>query len=329
VTLRLRVSCPSCQSAFKVAEHDAGKHGKCPKCGTRFAFSTPSTPDQSPPAIPGHELSPATPPSLSSFPGGSQSQTPSPTPTSSPVTGFFRHAFTKGHRFHWSTTVAATLASLLIGYFLGREHIKYEIGSAIFGAGKAFSEGLQGSFGKGFQGPVAQASKPEPAVVPPPDPEKKGNEWVVAPIPARLGDVEVKVLSAKVAPPVTSRGQTGEGESGKPQLILTVEVSNRSQNRKIEYQTWAGAEMSFERDYATLEDNFANSYKRIRFGIFDGFPVGRVHSDSIYPGKSLSDVLVFEPPLEKFQHLDLEMPARNVGTEGLFKIRIPAAMIKR
>ena len=63
---------------------------------------------------------------------------------------------------------------------------------------------------------------------------------------ARLGDVEVKVVSAKVAP-VALSGPTGEGQSKEPQLILTLEVSNTNQNRKIDYRTWAGADMSFER----------------------------------------------------------------------------------
>ena len=63
--------------------------------------------------------------------------------------------------------------------------------------------------------------------------------------------------------------------------------------------------------------------------MFEDVPEGRVLSDSIYPGKSLSEVLLFEPPLENIQHLDVEMPAGNVGSEGLFRVRIPAAMIKR
>jgi len=159
-------------------------------------------------------------------------------------------------------------------------------------------------------GPVAQASKPvkasprapaqpaptqpEPEVAPQPAPEKNETEWVVAPTPVRLGDVEVKVVSAKVAP-VALKGPTGEGQSEEPQLILTIGVSNSNRNRKIDYRTWAGADVSFEQDSATLEDNFENIYKRITFGIFDR-PVGRVVSDSIYPGKSLTDVLIFEAP---------------------------------
>ena len=215
---------------------------------------------------------------------------------------------------------------------------------AIIGAtSKAISDAM-----KTEAGPVAHASKPveastrepvqlshpqaEPAVVPPTvvpplAPEKRDTEWVVAPTPARLSDVEVKVVSAKVAP-VALSGPTGEGQSKEPQLILTIEVTNTNQNRKIDYRTWAGADVSFERDFATLKDDFENSYKRITFGNFDR-PIRRVVSESMYPGKSPTDVLVFEAPLENIKQLDLDMPGKNVGMKGLFKIRIPAAMIQR
>jgi hypothetical protein len=192
-------------------------------------------------------------------------------------------------------------------------------------------------------GPVAQASnavessarepirpahpQADPAVVPPLAPEKKETEWVVAPTPARLGDIEVKVVSVKVAP-VAFKGPTGEGQSKEPQLILTIEVSNTNQNRKLDYRSWAGADVSFDRDFAILKDNFDNSYKRITFGIFSR-PIGQAVSESIYPGKSLTDVLVFEAPLENIDQLDLNMPGKNVGMNGLYMIRIPAAMIQR
>ncbi|MFI5457627.1 MAG: hypothetical protein ACHRXM_19465 [Isosphaerales bacterium] len=175
--------------------------------------------------------------------------------------------------------------------------------------------------------PFAPAKK-EPEVAPQRAREKKEAEWIVAPAPARLGDVAVRVVSAKVARVALIGGPTEERQSENPQLVLTIEVSNGSRSRKIDYRTWAGADVSFERDFATVEDNFGNRYNRITFSIFNQ-PAGRVVSDSIYPGKSLTDVLMFEPPIEKIQQLDLEMPARNVGTQGHFRIRIPTAMIER
>lgn len=38
------------------------------------------------------------------------------------------------------------LASLIIGYFAGREHVKYELRSSVSEVGKIFSEGLQETF---------------------------------------------------------------------------------------------------------------------------------------------------------------------------------------
>jgi hypothetical protein len=169
--------------------------------------------------------------------------------------------------------------------------------------------------------------QPKGALFPQRVTEKEQDDWVIAPTPAVLGDVEVKVVSAKIAP-VSVKGPIGERESQDPQLILLIKVSNISQNRKLDYRTWGGENLSFQRDFTTLRDNFKNSYRRISFGIFDR-PVGRVEADSIYPGKSLTDVLIFENPLENVQHLELELPAKDVDTEGLFKILIPAAMIER
>jgi hypothetical protein len=156
---------------------------------------------------------------------------------------------------------------------------------------------------------------------------KSLEEWVTAPTPARLGDVIIKVLSVKVAQ-VALKGTTGEGQSSEPQLIVNLEMSNTNLNRKIDYQTWAGNRVSFERDFATLQDNNGNSYKRISFGIFDQ-PIGRVMSESIYPEKVVTDVLVFEIPLKSADYLNLELPASNVGEQGFFRIRIPTSLIER
>jgi predicted Zn finger-like uncharacterized protein len=63
----LKISCPGCRSSFKVADHNAGKHAKCPKCGTRFPIAAPSTPDLAH-ATPGKEHPRATPTALGSSP---------------------------------------------------------------------------------------------------------------------------------------------------------------------------------------------------------------------------------------------------------------------
>jgi hypothetical protein len=107
--------------------------------------------------------------------------------------------------------------------------------------------------------------------------------------------------------------------------MIHVRIENAKRGRKLNYHTWAGAPISFERDYGTLRDDLGNSYKRIDFG-FGTTPSGRIESESLYPGNPLSDVLVIETPIEGAKHLDLELPAKNVGGDGVFKIRIPFDM---
>jgi hypothetical protein len=143
----------------------------------------------------------------------------------------------------------------------------------------------------------------------------------------RLGDVIVQVLSVRIGN-VALKVSTGEGESTEPLLAMNLEISNTNPNRKIDYVTWAGQDFSLNRDFGTLTDNNANSYKRIGFGIFNR-PVGRADSNSIYPGKPLTDVLIFEAPLKTTDFLSIELCASNVGEKGLFRIRIPASMIER
>jgi hypothetical protein len=112
-------------------------------------------------------------------------------------------------------------------------------------------------------------------------------------------------------------------------LMIRLELLNTNPTKKVEYKTWAGRDFSFDRDYATLQDNFGNIYKRITFG-FGSFPIGAVdRSDSIYPDKTMTDVLVFELPLDTAAHVDLELPASNYGGEGMIRFRIPKKYIKR
>jgi len=154
-------------------------------------------------------------------------------------------------------------------------------------------------------------------------------EWASAKNAVRQGDIELRVmrvLTGKV--PLRSGFGDGESSSEDDLLAIHLEIINRSQNKKIEYRSWLGRDIAFSRDYATLQDNFGNTYKRISFG-FGTKIVGHTESESIYPGKSLGDVLVFELPIDTAEYLRLELPAKNFGGEGMLRLQIPADMIQR
>jgi predicted Zn finger-like uncharacterized protein len=154
-------------------------------------------------------------------------------------------------------------------------------------------------------------------------------EWASARGAVRQGAMEVHVTNVVLGKvPLRGGFEDRESTSQDELLAIHVEMTNRSQNRKLQYRSWAGRDVSFARDYATLRDNFGNSYKRIGFG-FDTKPIGHTQSESVYPGKMLTDVLVFEPPIDTAEYLDLELPAANFGGDGMLRLRIPSDMVQR
>lgn len=171
-------------------------------------------------------------------------------------------------------------------------------------------------------------STPPPAFTPPPAPKKPEVEWASAESPVRQGDTQVQVKAVRVGKvPLKGRYGDGNGESKDVLLMIELEISNLSETKKLEYRTWGGTAMSFGTRTA-LTDNFDNRYKVINFG-FGNEVVGSVESESIYPGKLARDVLVFEEPIGKVEHLNLELPAAQFGGDGMLRVRIPASMIQK
>lgn len=151
-------------------------------------------------------------------------------------------------------------------------------------------------------------------------------EWAPHNVSVKQGDVSVKVISAKIDKVIITNS-IQQSESKDPLLSLVIEITNTSDVKKCEYRTWSGAEISFDRDYGSLRDEHGNIYKRINFGIFDR-PEGQIVQESIYPGKSIKDILIFEVPIEKAKEIRLELPAKNIGGEGFFRIAIPTSFIE-
>jgi hypothetical protein len=144
------------------------------------------------------------------------------------------------------------------------------------------------------------------------------------------GDMAVKIQSLTIGktPLVSAIGRDKEGTSKDELLMISIMVKNQSEGKKVDYQSWAGERISFASDFAKLSDNFDNTYKRVSFGGMNK-PKGQLERESIYPGKEVSDVLVFEVPVEKASELKLELPAKNFGGDGFLRIKIPASVISR
>lgn len=177
--------------------------------------------------------------------------------------------------------------------------------------------------------PAQTSAKPSPTESGAAKTPKKDSPFVAGPV--TKGDFQIGVLGAAVAQTPLFNEITGDrGRGENKHLILLVGVTNTSESKKVDYRTWGADAFKFMGSSASLVDDLGNSYKRIHFGATEQ-PVGRTKSASIYPGKSMTDVLVFEPPIGKAKTLTLTLPMANLDQgedSGEVKIQIPVAGIK-
>ena len=139
----------------------------------------------------------------------------------------------------------------------------------------------------------------------------------------KIGDLIVACRSPRIGQ-VALKNLGEDSQSKDALLILTVSITNKSDVKRLPYETWQGADFAFGRDFATLVDEHGNSYKRISFG-FATEITGQVKSGTVEPGDSLTDVLVFEKPIAKATTLTLELPGKNIGKDGAtLRFQIPA-----
>jgi len=153
-------------------------------------------------------------------------------------------------------------------------------------------------------------------------------DWVDARQSAiQHGDLHVEVTRVYIGKiPIKALGDLTYSKDDL--LAIHLKLSNMNPTKKLDYSTWSGKIISLTRDYATLRDNFGNGYSRIDFGLA-AYPVASVErSESIYYNKPITDVLVFERPIDTFEYLELELPAQNVGSQGLLRFRIPKNMVQ-
>jgi len=168
---------------------------------------------------------------------------------------------------------------------------------------------------------------------------------VPAPAPAPEGPKEASVewgtygpdtyfvqgdMAVKIGPLTVGKVKVGtihnEQESKEDLLSVTITIKNQSEGKKVDYNTWGSNEMHFRQAKAALSDNFDNTYRLVAFGMMSR-PKGQLIRESIYPGKEVTDVLIFEQPVDKASELKLELPAANFGGEGFIRIKIPASVI--
>ncbi|MFN7019701.1 MAG: hypothetical protein ACK4WH_00050 [Phycisphaerales bacterium] len=148
------------------------------------------------------------------------------------------------------------------------------------------------------------------------------------PKPVMLGSAEIELVSAQVES-VLLAGDQGRliGETTERMLVVKVRVRNTGET-PIQYKSLAGDEGNLDARAATLADERGVRYRRATFEI-GIHPAGRVAQETLDPGRTLTDALVFHVPPEAMGTATLVLQGRSVGVEGTAELTFPASLIKR
>ncbi len=147
--------------------------------------------------------------------------------------------------------------------------------------------------------------------------------------PLQLGNVQLRITEAKLGKvDLTQMFSKNDSESKEELLTVRVQITNTSTTKKLDYRGWMASLSSMSGITAKLTDENDNRYKVIDFSSSVRVK-GASTNDSIYPGKSLDDAIVFEVPVENAKQLFLTLAGKGCQQDGEFRFEIPRAMIKR
>ncbi len=169
--------------------------------------------------------------------------------------------------------------------------------------------------------------------------------------------VELTTGVAKTTKPASTTGRTGVGEpytlshirvtvrkvsvgkvplkqtdgsidySKEPRLMVLLRIENISDKRPSPYSTWV-PDLDAAKTVAKLVDDSGVELKRVTLG-FGNNVKDRTTLDTLTPGKTITDLLLFEVPNPKARHLDLDLPGANCGVRGSFQFRVPSTAIEK
>lgn len=99
------------------------------------------------------------------------------------------------------------------------------------------------------------------------------------------------------------RVETADGYSTDDVIWIVLRITNTSSTKKLDYVCSCAPGRT---NRAVIRDNLGNVYRPFVFGASN--VRGRTDSATLYPGKSISDVLVFEKPVSKATQFVINIP---------------------
>lgn len=172
------------------------------------------------------------------------------------------------------------------------------------------------------------AATPASILSPAPAPRRDAVADVPA-VPVRLGTTEVSLVSARIEN-VQLMADFGRVHGVSPEPLLVIKVAIRNVGAEaVEYRTFAGDDGDLDARASALIEASGRRFRRGQFGTHLT-PVGRVQTDLIYPGKQITDVLIFDaPPLEAMETMTLTLNGKCIGDPGVAEMTISPGLVTR
>jgi hypothetical protein len=319
--MKAPVACPNCESSFSVSRLNEGKRAKCPKCAQPFLISFAPLEQIEPAETAFPDMAADIPPPISpafATPAKGFSEPRQEIKTPGKVKKDSHSNFSTKRSIklpQWPAIAIPALISVVLGYFIGREHLKFQMRSAFSSASEAFAKGLAGDIDDSFSTAAIETAEPE----------------VDLPTRLMIGQTHqsdgfvVTLTSAEIA---TSKvkdlmGEIGTGEN--PDLAFAFEFTNTDDRKILRFRDGN----QFMAGHFQLRDDVDNVIRGINYG-FASKPVGSLTSaDDITPGSTVTHVELFSVPPPKTEYLILTVNLACLGGEGEIEYKIPATEIGR
>ena len=328
----IEFSCPKCGRPIRVPDAAAGQSGQCKNCGTSMTAPRPENfgVQPIPPTEVKVEVHPQ-PAKASSLGIGSiilgilalsVAWVPWFGLYASPlgvlglilgVIGFVVAMWRSGSGIGFAIAGSAISAlALFIGYSVNRDIViaGYEQAQA------AIRRSQQRGDEEDLQQNELGAANDEIAVA-------NADPWDNATTVAEDDTVRVEVVSAEIGR-VKSRSFGEDHLTEDNWLKIVVRIQNRTESKKFRYMSWCDS--GDLRNRAKLTDDLDNKYSIS----YERDIVGRTTIESVYPDKTITDLLVFEIPVDKAKFLKLALPKNKCEAgDGEFLLKIPMRLLAR
>jgi len=155
------------------------------------------------------------------------------------------------------------------------------------------------------------------------EPQIERKSWTPVNRAVVLNDISVSIIDAVIGQVKSYNSSGREYFTDAELLVVTVQLTNVSETRRIEYHTWGGVNR-YDEVATRLTDNYDNYYKWLYLDNYTT-PEGRVNEFTLNPDVTITDVLIFEKPIDVAETMYLELPGVNIGSSDWLRFEIPSS----